>query len=293
MSEENKKEDVAEAMAAAELEKIRLEIDQLKKRGKWIDRMSPFASLLTVIIAVGGFIFGIVQFTAQQEAQLRERDREAKTKLQERFKNDLDKLLQFTRDEQIATAQVNLLLLDVQECIQSLAAFEHGDGSSTKTTERLNDEVTGMLAQSLLYCDPTKKRHLDFAKILFENWDGLQVYFHDTPANRLYLMNKIEYALSKFSEKDPDGIRRLTYDKETNLYFFSDDKLEDSEEQDFLHLVGNYIYLYKAIQKSESKEKREEFVKRFQYVTCNEPLTKGLFEISFNMKGDEYFNDCN
>ena len=58
---------VPEAIALAQLEKLQLEIAQLNK-SRWTDRIGPFTNLLSIVIAVSGFLFGIYQFQKQQQA---------------------------------------------------------------------------------------------------------------------------------------------------------------------------------------------------------------------------------
>ena len=54
-------------LAEAQLEKLRLEIQSLQSKNKWDDRVARYIPLLTVLITVAGFSFGVYQFRIQQK----------------------------------------------------------------------------------------------------------------------------------------------------------------------------------------------------------------------------------
>ena len=299
MSKSEDEINLTQAISAAQLEKLHLEITQMKK-GKWSDKIAPYINLFGVIIAVSGFIFGVVQFRAQQDLQLEERqkyritqERETETKLQERFKTDLDKLLQFTKDEQITPGQVNLFLVDLGECIKMKSSY-HKDSEPSKTETAGTREVTEMLAQSLLYdCELTQRRHVDFAEILLTNWPDLKTYFRENPDSGAILLNRYNYALGRLYAKDPETIRSITYDTEKENYDFSDvGKLEDWDENVFVQLIESYLDIYQSLEDIMSKEDKDEFIRYFQLATCNPGLTKARFGSNFEMTGNKTFKKC-
>src|SRR2546423_13662623 len=50
-----------------QVEKLQLEIIDLKGKNKWADRAARYIPLLSVLITVAGFCFGVYQFRAQQK----------------------------------------------------------------------------------------------------------------------------------------------------------------------------------------------------------------------------------
>ena len=86
----NSNTDEQDVLAAAQLEKLRLENEKLtlelqKLRGSnWVNSLISYLPLITVLLTVGGFCFGIYQYRAQQRAnreanaEQSRRDREAR-----------------------------------------------------------------------------------------------------------------------------------------------------------------------------------------------------------------------
>jgi hypothetical protein len=84
--------DQTQLLQAAQLEKVRLENERLKfefetlkkGKGKSVDRFIPYLPLITVLVTIAGFGFGVYQYRAQQEAnrvaqeQQSRKDREAR-----------------------------------------------------------------------------------------------------------------------------------------------------------------------------------------------------------------------
>jgi hypothetical protein len=59
-------QNASESLANAQLEKLKLEIEELKDRKRWADRVARYIPLFSVLITVAGFCFGVYQFRAQQ-----------------------------------------------------------------------------------------------------------------------------------------------------------------------------------------------------------------------------------
>jgi len=54
----------------AQFQKLKLEIDSLEQKNRWENRVGKWIPVLTAIIAVGGFLFGVLQFiNSQKEAE--------------------------------------------------------------------------------------------------------------------------------------------------------------------------------------------------------------------------------
>lgn len=68
-----KPEDVDDAITAARLEKLRLEIESLnrslKRKDGWANRFLPYLPITTALAAVAGLLIGIYQFNRQQVEQ--------------------------------------------------------------------------------------------------------------------------------------------------------------------------------------------------------------------------------
>ncbi len=69
--------DVAHEKARLEVEKLRAEIDSLKRSNSWWDRLDRNAALLTVLITVISLCVGVYQFTRSQEANRKQLTQQA------------------------------------------------------------------------------------------------------------------------------------------------------------------------------------------------------------------------
>ncbi|HYX71479.1 MAG TPA: hypothetical protein VE732_01805 [Nitrososphaera sp.] len=65
-------------LAAAQLEKLKLEIEDLRNKGKWDERISRYIPLISVLVTVAGFTFGVYQFRVQHKANLVSQEKTAK-----------------------------------------------------------------------------------------------------------------------------------------------------------------------------------------------------------------------
>jgi hypothetical protein len=288
------------AISEAELEKLQLEVQQLKNKSKWSDRFAPYISLLTVTITIGGFLFGVIQFNAQQELQRLDaekvrlnQERDTDAKLQDRFKSDVEKLLKFTRDQQLTPSQVNLTLNDLRECIKLRTTSPASENTCPEKEFQMTREVSDALIEAFLYdCDLTEKRHEDFLDVIFANWPDLELYINENSDSGNLLLEMHAVALAKLYKNNPKTIGGVSYDVDEDNFDFMDDKLDESDKDFFIALAGNYADIYKAMNSARIKGGKETFAKDFEIATCNTVLTKQLLGIDFDMKNDTDFKEC-
>jgi hypothetical protein len=74
-------ENISDVRAQAELEKLRLEIQSLKSKNGWGEKVAQFTPLFTVLIAVAGFCFGVYQFNIQQKENIKKFTSDQNSKL--------------------------------------------------------------------------------------------------------------------------------------------------------------------------------------------------------------------
>ena len=74
MTEAGRNDGSKERLEAAQFEKLRLENEKLRlelealRKGQGLRLIMPFTPLITILVAVAGFAFGIYQYRAQQQA---------------------------------------------------------------------------------------------------------------------------------------------------------------------------------------------------------------------------------
>src|ERR1700687_6424066 len=59
------------ALQAAQLEKLRLEIKDLRRNRPWSGRLTDWVPIITALIAVAGFLLGIVQTNKAREKEFK------------------------------------------------------------------------------------------------------------------------------------------------------------------------------------------------------------------------------
>ncbi|HEX5832411.1 MAG TPA: hypothetical protein VFY34_01075 [Pyrinomonadaceae bacterium] len=291
---------VPEAIALAQLEKLQLEIAQLNK-SRWTDRIGPFTNLLSIVIAVSGFLFGIYQFQKQQQAlnqqlifeQEKYRvalDREHQTKLQDQIRSDVEQLLQFSRDKELTISKVVFLLSDLETCISNkFSGLQEDTNSPTKNMVR---EVSALLGTAVSnegnFDEP---RDVKFLNTLLNNWDDYEEYLKGDKDEIEYLLDKYAESIERIYHMDPSVVRTATYDANTAIFSYDEGqgKLDYRTRDHFQDLVVGFSRAYGLL---ADKEASEWLAVKFQASTCNPTLTKQLLEISFATKGRSELVRC-
>ena len=62
---------IPDPQTTAQLEKLRLEIADLKWKVKWVYRVAQFVSVITAFVAVAAFVVSLRQFNSQQEQEFK------------------------------------------------------------------------------------------------------------------------------------------------------------------------------------------------------------------------------
>lgn len=298
---QNKPEDLDEALALAELQKLELEIQQLRNKSEWSDRIAPFTNLLSITIAVSGFLFGIYQFQKQQQANTQQLifeqekyrvalDRDHETKLQDQIRSDVEQLLQFSRDKQLTISKAVFLLSDLKSCIKTKFSGSPEDGSAA--TQTMIREVSAMLGTAAVNeCNFDEPRDVKFLNTLMDKWDDYVEYLKGNDDEIEYLLDKYAESIERIYQIDPTVIRATSYDANTGVFSYDEGqgKLTYPTRDHFQDLVINFSRTYKLL---EEKEASEWLAVKFQASTCNPTLTKQLLEINFTTKGKPELSGC-
>ena len=131
---------------ACEIEKLKAETESLRSSNRWENRITRYAPLVTIIIAVASFWFGIYQFTRQQRAENEKftRQQEAENeKLRGQF-NDSIKLSEKEFRRHFYEKQLEVYL-DVSKTVAQMATA--GD---SKEVDRLHTHFLELYNGSLI-----------------------------------------------------------------------------------------------------------------------------------------------
>jgi hypothetical protein len=155
-------------MANAELEKLQLEIEELK-RGRWI----RFVPLITAAISVLGFLAGLYYFTSQQSKDRQAREAETRSRELTDYRTAYEELLLFSSNDKMTIARVLSLKQDLDALKNSLYDPEQ----RVLQEKRLTGSICNLIARDF---DFTQPRHVTFDIAALQNWDEYEKGLKDT-----------------------------------------------------------------------------------------------------------------
>lgn len=299
MSDESEKID--EAIARAELQKLRLEIEHLRNKSRWSDRVAPYTNLLSIVVAVSGFLFGIYQFQKQHQAlqqqlifeQEKHRvavEREQEIKLQDQIRSDVEQLLQFTQDKQITTAKVSFLLSDLKSSIATKFRASQPAGDAAANT--MIREVSAMLSTAVINeCNFDERRDLQFLITVMAKWKDYEEYLKENPDQIEWLLDAFSESIEHIYNEEPSVIRTVFWDKSVDVYHYPAGykKLSASKIDHFQNLIVTFADIFDPV---KDKKEMEWLAVKFQAATCNPTLTKELIDVSFPPKSKPELRGC-
>ena len=285
MQDDRTEMSVADSLAAAELEKLRLEIEDLKNSSDWRNEISAFTPLISVIIAVGGFLFGIYQFQRQQQLQqertiVEQRREQAskeldqKLRIQNQIRSDLEQLLQFVRDKQQTVSKAFFLLGDLKAYL-SVANAQVQPGEAVFLNN--GKGVTASLVNSVIHdCDFNQFRDVTFDLILYENWDDYKEYFVENPYDAFYIADKYVNAMNEFCKGDPDVLSKVEYNNGTFLYIGGFGRIGPTKVRHFEAIAHGFRVHIRRVKDEDQKD----LIEAFERSIKNPKFTRDFLSIS-------------
>jgi hypothetical protein len=263
---------------AAELKKLNREIDDLKRKSKFRQWFLEYSPLVTVLVAIGGFLWGIYQFKAQQKEQqartIVEQQRGLSVRIQDQIRTDLDQLLHFTNDKQQTVSRVLFLL----EELKDLLHYPISD------TQRMSDIFPGQeraVTQSLVGmidndCDFKKgARDVNFTSTVIDHWNCYSEYLEADPNQLEEFLSKYEDALRSLRDKAPKYFQSIHIDPRTDVFELL--YQNDNESDLFQHFIGlKYGFIQHLKMLGQSDNLKNYHIREFQMALRNPLLTKQL-----------------
>lgn len=282
---------VRSLLAAARLEKLNLEIEHLKNNGGRKKSLASYTPLLSVLIAVGGFLFGVYQFQRQQQIQQNQlvneqqkervtRDAEQSAKIQNQIRSDTDQILQFPKDQQQTISKVSFLLEDLRGYIML--------ASQRKTSSAQQDmrPVSIVLVRSVVNdCNFDQQRDIDYADILAGQWSDFGQYLQEEDTASLEaVLDKYTDALNVIYLRDRAIVRSVEFNEEQDFEFEKGyGKLGSAGTDHFMSVVAGF-HTYLGFLKDEKTKAKH--LLRLQAAMCNATLTKQIFGVKFSRNND-------
>jgi hypothetical protein len=284
-------DDLERSLKVAQLQKLELEIKGLRRYSTVPETLVKLTPLLSVLIAVGGLLWGIYQYHQQQgEAQAHEEIGQ-RIQLEAQRRSDLDQIVRFPSNKTETLSRTKFLLKDLNTLLQlqerSLkSSNDLNEGSVREVSKILYDVVNDD-------CDLDTKRDADFAGAIVDSWDDYKKYIQENPALLSELISKHCDSLSNLHSRIPRYVGRITYDPSQRIYI-EPPRTTDTEQSYFRHFVALVLSAKTHLDLLDQNSKlRQDLVRDFQASTCNEKLTKELFNLSFDPRSNkEAFEEC-
>ncbi|MDX6529718.1 MAG: hypothetical protein QOH41_2008 [Blastocatellia bacterium] len=281
--------EIQSAIEIAQLEKLNLEIRDLKRKSPWIETLLQLAPTVTVLVTGLGLFFAFYQFhKGQQVARATERT-DQRVKLQTQIRNDLDQIVQFPADTNQTVARVSFLLQDLTklEGINQSDLANAGEPDKFAAEQRsISDVFARMILKDIDY---NKQRDVDFARVIFHSWDDYHNYLMDEKdqASLHYILIKTLDALYELHKRYPDYFSQVHLN-EANLFTADVSEPNLAQVRYFESLLNSFPEYLELIKDASLKQQR---VKQFQAALCNPTLTQQKFNLSFDLK-DKEFGHC-
>jgi hypothetical protein len=217
---------IEERIAAAELEKLYLENQKLRSegRGHWSDRLTAFIPLLSAIIAVAGFLFGVYQFQSQQHVRDATSRLEQELLLQNRIRTNVDALLQYVSSEKETLSSAAYRVNDLKTLVRIAA-------STTPPIRTDVDAITRSLVQEVAYdLDLKNPRHSAFVAMLVREWPNYTDQLRANPLVLRRILSKYIIAVRALFVKAPNIFANASCDSNRDTMYFSEHELSEDDE---------------------------------------------------------------
>ncbi|PYS99852.1 MAG: hypothetical protein DMF63_10180 [Acidobacteria bacterium] len=286
-----------DSLKHAQLMKTYLEIEHLSKGHSQAEAISRYIPLISVVIAVGGFLFGIYQYQKQDElAQKRilfeqQKDRETKEsdqalRIQSQMRTDIEQLVQFTKDKQETAAKVRFLLTDLKTYLE----LEGNLKEHNFKTNKKRDITSSLLKTISNDCDFSQPRDVIFVQTIMTDWEDYKQYLKEHPELNVYIFDKYISALITMYQTDPSVVRGIRYQADRRNFDYTKgygrlDQAETFYLDDLLAGFDDHMKVH------EDAKEKETYLKQFQAATCNPALTQDLFGVKFNPEDLSQFKD--
>jgi hypothetical protein len=274
----------------AQLMRTYLEIEQLRKGSSWAEAIARYTPLISVVIAVSGFLFGIYQYQKQEEVSNKkmlieqQKDRETREKdqalkIQNQIRSDLELLLQFTQDKQQTAAKVRFLLTDLKTYLELEKSLKETN-SKTNTTR----DITGSLLKTISDdCDFSQRRDVNFVSTIMTDWEDYKQYLKENPETNEYILEKYISALITMYGIAPSVVRGIQYQADRGNYEYTHGTGKLNPPQTF-YLDDLLVGFEDHIKVHDEGKEKETYLQQFQAATCNPTLTEQLFGVKFDPK---------
>lgn len=161
-------EEINSKRAMAELRKLELEIEELRRGRTWEARIGRFVPIITALISIAGFMSGLLIFGLQQAKDRDARMADVRSRSLTDYRTSFEQLLLFPSNDNMTIARVLALKQDLDELKDNLYADQK---QKDQQEQRLTGSVCNLIARDF---DFTKPRQVTFDIAAMQNWPEYQ-----------------------------------------------------------------------------------------------------------------------
>jgi hypothetical protein len=211
-------------LSVAQLERLNLEIETLRKKSRW-DLFYSRVPLFATFVPLVALIIGFWQFQRQQAKALTEQQQQRTTQLRNQLRTDLDEMFRFSHDKDQTIGRVSFLLDDMKGLIDSAPRIKD-EVEDFRNYER---KVTKALVDHIVYeADfEASARDVIFSSRIVTNWTDYPKYLRD-PAQigilQRILQNYVN-GMRDFRKNNAPYLQQVSYNEKTGRFNVGEDKI--------------------------------------------------------------------
>jgi hypothetical protein len=248
-----------EAITKVQLEKLNLEVQGMKNKDSLADKIPQYLPLITTLIAVGGFCFTIYQFFLAQNKDRLAKEQGRIIQDENQIRTNLEQLLSLDPEKQASVGRVFFLLGD----LNTLA--ERNPIERQKITDSLVEFIKNDCNFDIL-------RHIRIDLAAMQLWPDYVKYLTDDPETQDFILYKYVQALRHVHDEDATYFEAIEYhDDGFRVKNFTD----EGRYLRFMSLVTGYASHIKMLKEDSTVT---EAIEKFQEALNNARLTKQLID---------------
>jgi hypothetical protein len=282
-------------LAAAQLEKLTLEIKDLRTRNKWefVGKFMPvigqFVPVIATILAVLGFFFTVYQYQSQRTIEANKdrmsREVDQTSRFQNQIRSDIDEILRSAGEQKQIVSRVKFLLDDVKTVLESRVNQRRVADIFCGYDRRLTSSLVILVRDD---CDfANNPRDVDLANAVIADWPDYSDYLKVELKKLDWILDKYTTALQSLHDQNPGYLEHLELIKATHEYFvpekYQRQKNAPALYSHFIALVDGFKLNIKVLGdenlSEEAKQIKQLKFKRFQDALGNRTISEYILGI--------------
>ena len=285
---ESTKNESPQERAALELEKLKIEVRQLKKKPWWLDSVVHLLPIVAALLSVAAFVFTAYQYIAAQGKARQAAKLEQQFKLAAQARTNLEQIIQFPKEEKYTVTQIEFFLVDLdrlQRLLEKTSDYSSEFAGNRRATSHI---IANLINRDM---DFRKSRNVDFATTVLVNWEDYQTFLKENETYVETILALEEDVFTEMWREAPDYFQGITFDETEKIYHEPPGILgKRSRFREFEKLMRSFELHLKLLSDQKTQDKR---IKMFQAAICNPTLTEQVFGKKFDPQTDsKIFEEC-